>query len=129
MHRDFKIGAAIGLLLIGAVSLWLAIQPSLSVKARMSDNSVVDTAVAAPQEAALPQAPAVPQPQVSDTASPDSAQKTAKIHIVRKGENLSMISKQYYGSAAKWQKILDANRSIVKNPNTLSPGTKLTIPD
>lgn len=55
--------------------------------------------------------------------------KTEKFHIVRKGQTLSEISYKYYGSANKWQKILDANRNILKDPNKLQPGIKLIIPD
>jgi nucleoid-associated protein YgaU len=55
--------------------------------------------------------------------------KTQRFHIVRKGENLSEISYTYYGSANKWQKILDANRKVIKDANTLRPGVKLIIPE
>ena len=55
--------------------------------------------------------------------------KTQKFHIVRKGETLSDISYKHYGSANKWQKILDANRLRLKDADTLKPGTKLTIPE
>ena len=68
----------------------------------------------------------------SAAASPpavDSDQPKTRIHIVQKGETLSAISKQYYGSSNKWQKIFDANRSILKNPESLAPGMKLIIPD
>ena len=48
------------------------------------------------------------------------------IHSVRKGENLSKISQQYYGTAARWERIADANPSA--NPDRLIPGQKLRIP-
>jgi len=59
----------------------------------------------------------------------DEKIKTEKFHIVRKSETLSDVAYQYYGSAAKWQKIYNANRDVIKNPNTVRPGTKLIIPD
>ena len=52
-----------------------------------------------------------------------------RFHIVRKGETLSEISYEYYGSAGKWRKIFEANRGTVKDANTVRPGTKLIIPD
>lgn len=55
--------------------------------------------------------------------------KTTRFHIVSKGETLSAIAHQYYGSSSKWQKILTANSKTVKNANKIAPGTKLIIPD
>jgi nucleoid-associated protein YgaU len=55
--------------------------------------------------------------------------RTQKFHIVGKGQTLSSIAQKYYGSASKWKKIFDYNRSIIKDPNKLIPGTKLIIPD
>jgi LysM repeat protein len=55
--------------------------------------------------------------------------KTQKFHIVRKDQTLSSIAQKYYGSAGKWKKIFDYNRSTIKDPNKLIPGTKLIIPD
>jgi len=122
MQKDFKIGVALGLLLVACVSLWLAVQPSLSIKARMADDSLlVDTA------APLPQTPPASGPPPMLAA--ESAEPKTRIHIVQRGETLSSISKQYYGTTTKWQKILDANRSILKNPNSLTPGSKLLIPE
>ncbi|UCG56087.1 MAG: LysM peptidoglycan-binding domain-containing protein [Phycisphaerales bacterium] len=59
----------------------------------------------------------------------DEKIKTRRFHIVLRGETLSAISVKYYGSANKWPKILDANRSRIADANRIIPGTKLTIPD
>jgi nucleoid-associated protein YgaU len=55
--------------------------------------------------------------------------KTQRFHIVRKDQTLSAISRIYYGSANKWQKIVAANRDLIKDPNKLNPGMKLIIPN
>ena len=55
--------------------------------------------------------------------------KTTKFHIVRSGETLSKISQQYYNTVQNWKKIQDANPDVIKDPNKLLPGMKLTIPD
>jgi len=55
--------------------------------------------------------------------------KTTRFHIVRKGENLSSIAQQYYGSSNQWRKIVTANAKTIKDPAKISPGTKLIIPD
>lgn len=52
-----------------------------------------------------------------------------KYHIVLKGETLSEISYKYYGSASKWQNILDSNPETIKDANKIKPGMKLIIPN
>lgn len=48
------------------------------------------------------------------------------IHEVVKNENLSVIAKKYPGMT--WQKIFEANKDILKDPNKIFPGQKLRIP-
>jgi nucleoid-associated protein YgaU len=55
--------------------------------------------------------------------------KTQRFHIISEGETLSEISRKYYDSARKWQKILDANRDVIEDVSKLKPGTKLIIPE
>jgi nucleoid-associated protein YgaU len=55
--------------------------------------------------------------------------KTTRFHILRKDETLSSVSQQYYGTPNQWQKIFDANKNVIKDPNKLQPGTKLIIPE
>jgi nucleoid-associated protein YgaU len=55
--------------------------------------------------------------------------KTTRFYIVRTGDTLSKISKNYYSSALDWHKIYQANRDVIKNPDSIKPGTKLIIPD
>ncbi|MCX7705696.1 MAG: LysM peptidoglycan-binding domain-containing protein [bacterium] len=61
------------------------------------------------------------EPKVKSTDS-------GKSYVVKKGDTLSMISKKFYGEPGRWKKIYDANKSKIKNPNILIPGTELTIP-
>ena len=55
--------------------------------------------------------------------------KTQRFHIVRKDQTLSAISRIYYGSPNQWQKIVNANRDIIKDPDKIKSGMKLIIPD
>lgn len=50
-------------------------------------------------------------------------------HTVIKGETLGKIAKHYYGNAAKYQKIFEANTDILKNPDLIHPGQVLKIPN
>jgi len=76
-------------------------------------------------------APAPVRAEEPESASFEREEKitTTRFHIVRKGENLSTISQQYYDSPNQWSKILEANKDILKDPNKIAPGMKLIIPD
>jgi len=78
----------------------------------------------------------VPAPNPQSTTGPDLTVyeraekiKTTRFHIVRREDTLSAISRQYYGTPNNWKKVLEANKRIIKDPNKLQPGTKLTIPE
>ena len=49
-------------------------------------------------------------------------------HTIKAGDTLSKLAEQYYGSAGKWEKIYEANRESIKNPNYVFIGQKITIP-
>jgi nucleoid-associated protein YgaU len=49
-------------------------------------------------------------------------------YTVQKGDTLSKISKQFYGDASKYQKIFDANKDQLKDPDKIQPGQVLRIP-
>lgn len=55
--------------------------------------------------------------------------QTQKFHIVREGENLSVISSKYYGTTNQWKKIFNANRDVISDANKVKTGIKLIIPD
>ncbi len=127
MQKDLKIGFFIGLIIVAAASLWLATRRELSIKARLlRSQSVIST-----------RTPQIPQPSVEHEQKPSDYRlhwqtekiKTTKFHIVRKGETLSAIATKYYDSTNQWQKILDANNDVIKNPDMLAAGTKLIIPE
>jgi LysM repeat protein len=155
MQKDFKIGMALGLVLITVVIVRLSTRPSLSIKARvLSPHSAVHRKRGIPlhshsagprKETAIDGNPTkqakslivIDKPPPADelklpefSANEQSKEiKTERFHIVRSGETLSDISRQYYGSADKWQKILGADRLPIENPSKLKPGTKLIIPE
>jgi nucleoid-associated protein YgaU len=52
-----------------------------------------------------------------------------QIHTVGKGETLSGISTQYYGTSKRWTKIYEANKSSIIDANNLKVGTTLIIPE
>jgi nucleoid-associated protein YgaU len=50
-------------------------------------------------------------------------------YTVKPGDSLSKISKELYGNANEYMKIFEANRDILSDPNRISPGQNLRIPN
>lgn len=185
MHKDLKIGLALGLVLVVIVGFRLATDPRLSPKARMlhlQEVTAKQGPVVSPNHDAqseitqnnmtlsqysyieFPESAPAPDDLIqnehfTDESTPVESEvintqekqlrinenqseptdvsqyvqaekiKTQRFHIVRKDQNLSAISREYYGSANKWQKIFDANRNVLKDANKVKTGMKLIIPD
>jgi nucleoid-associated protein YgaU len=49
-------------------------------------------------------------------------------YTVVTGDSLSKIAKRFYGDANRWQKIFEANRDQIEDPDLIRPGQKLKIP-
>jgi nucleoid-associated protein YgaU len=64
---------------------------------------------------------------VEDTMADDNNPYT-QTHVVQSGDTLSKIAQKYYGDPALYDKIFQANRDVLKDPNKIFPGQKLKIP-
>ncbi len=51
------------------------------------------------------------------------------LHQVMPGDDLHLIAGYYYGDARQWERIWDANRDQLRNPDRIQRGTLLHIPD
>jgi nucleoid-associated protein YgaU len=60
------------------------------------------------------------------TVAAPSAQ--SQMYTVVKGDNLSKISKQFYGDPNKYNLIFEANKPMLKHPDKIYPGQSLRIP-
>lgn len=49
-----------------------------------------------------------------------------EIYEIKAGDNLSKIAKKYPNMT--WQKIFEANKGVIKDPNKIFPGQKIKIP-
>jgi nucleoid-associated protein YgaU len=51
-----------------------------------------------------------------------------RTYTVKSGDSLSKIAKEYYGDAQAYNRIFDANRDQLNDPNKIQPGQVLKIP-
>jgi nucleoid-associated protein YgaU len=66
--------------------------------------------------------------KIINNSSSTSNPKSTGYYVVKSGDTLWGIAKKYYGNGAKYTKIYNANKSIIKNPSLIYPGQKLVIP-
>jgi NitT/TauT family transport system substrate-binding protein len=106
------------------------------------EPSVETSATSAkPQVAELKNKPMVSEEKTKPTAKQipmgmDKAQTSLQTprssgsqqYTVKAGDTLSKLAGQFYNSPEKWDRIYDANRDQLKNPNYIYIGMKLMIP-
>jgi nucleoid-associated protein YgaU len=82
------------------------------------------------QSGASSTAPSAPKADFSNVESgvASTAPTAAQTYTVNKGDTLSKIAKEFYGSANRWHEIYDANRDQISNPDLIKPGQVLKIP-
>jgi nucleoid-associated protein YgaU len=145
MQKDLKIGMILGLVLVTVTMLWFFAGSNLNPKARILNlRSNRETAPLPETLGAAKSSEIETAREENDQSSSTDNQsqepewkkyrqdekiKTQRFHIIQEGETLSEISRTYYDSARKWQKILDANRDVIKDVSKLKPGTKIIIPE
>jgi len=87
-------------------------------------------AVGTVEEKVKPVAKQVPSP-AEKPALPKAAstvKPAAQEYIIKQGDTLSKLAERFYESVSKWEKIYEANRDTVKNPNYIFIGQKIVIP-
>lgn len=65
---------------------------------------------------------------VNDMLTVVAPEPEAQWYTVVKGDNLSKISKQYYGSPNEYMRIFEANKPMLSHPDKIYPGQMLRIP-
>lgn len=145
MQKDLKIGMILGLVLVTVTMLWFFAGSNQNPKARIlklrsnretaarpdtfGPAKSTDVATAREENNPLPATDSQSQEPEWKKYRQEEKIKTQRFHIISEGETLSEISRKYYDSARKWQKILDANRGVIEDENKLKPGTKIIIPE
>ncbi|MTD39499.1 peptidoglycan-binding protein LysM [Erwinia sp. CPCC 100877] len=62
------------------------------------------------------------------TVAPGDSAAASKSYTVKKGDTLSAIAKEVYGDASQYNKIFEANKPMLSDPNKIYPGQTLRIP-
>jgi len=52
----------------------------------------------------------------------------SNVYVVKKGDTLSAIAKEFYGDSGKYMDIFNANKDKLSDPNKIFPGQELIIP-
>ena len=71
--------------------------------------------------------PSLPQP-AAQTSAASASGGSARTYTVQSGDTLSKIAKEFYGNANSYNKIFEANRDQLDNPDKIKVGQKLVIP-
>ena len=67
-------------------------------------------------------------PGMAPGGAPAGQTAGARTHKVEKGDTLSALAKKYYGKASEYNKIFEANRDQLKDPDKIKVGQTLRIP-
>ena len=151
MHRDVKIGIAIGVLLIALVAIFMwartdgdsqlaplpyedisRLPPAEEPAPPVGLDPAIDLAEGPviPATDATGETPSTDVPSDPSTTPGPVAPETPqpKTYTVQTGDNLTKIARAFYGDGNHWRRILDANRDVLKKDTDLRPGMKLKIP-
>ncbi|MBV9498654.1 MAG: LysM peptidoglycan-binding domain-containing protein [Acidobacteriaceae bacterium] len=72
--------------------------------------------------------PAIAPQKAQAAAASAGGGAASRTYTVKPGDSLSKIAEQFYGKASEYNRIFDANRDTLSNPDQISPGQQLVIP-
>ncbi len=81
----------------------------------LTADIIIDSSVPAPATAAA-------------GAAAGSQGGSERKYTVKPGDSLSAIAEQFYGKASEYNRIFEANRSLLKDPDHVRAGQELIIP-
>lgn len=104
------------------------VQPGDRIMIPVFDPDLPSGAIPSAETASLA-SPTVAPKAAAMPAKPAATETTgAKVHVVKEGESLWIISKKELGAGSRWKEIYDANRDQLSSPEALRTGIKLRVP-
>jgi len=115
----------------GSISLASALLLSLTACKSRATNDTAIPEEYPPEPAASPAASyeSAPVSDVGAGAARPAAPTGSRTHVVKKGDTLFSLARQYYGDASQWKKIYQANGDRIPNKDQIKIGQELSIPD
>jgi len=49
-------------------------------------------------------------------------------YVIQQGDTLSALARRFYGDGGQYMKLFDANREVIKHPDSIFVGQKIRIP-
>jgi nucleoid-associated protein YgaU len=86
------------------------------------------TAVVVKEKSAPAMQKPKPEPVLAKSAGSPAPADGSREYTVEVGDTLSHLALKYYGDPRKWDKIYEANKQTMKNPNYIYVGQKIVIP-
>ncbi|MCH9697353.1 MAG: peptidoglycan-binding protein LysM [Gammaproteobacteria bacterium] len=65
---------------------------------------------------------------LNEIAVDEAPTENVEYYLIKSGDTLSKIAKQYYGNAMDYPKIFEANREVIQDPDKIFVGQKIRIP-
>jgi len=124
MPNDAKVGLVLGVVVVVIVAVVFFRQDAAQQPyGAAAVPAVVGHVETAPRDANRPVA-------VQPTALSGASRATAlgPRHTVQEGDSLFSLAERYYGDKQRFTEIYLANRSALRSPDRLTPGTELVIP-
>jgi nucleoid-associated protein YgaU len=94
-----------------------------------TDNTVNQISVEQPMSQAAGTAFSGSEARTVSSPGTTSSSSSARTHEVVSGDTLSAMAKRYYGDASKYNRIFEANRDQLTDPDKIKVGQKLKIPE
>lgn len=70
----------------------------------------------------------IKQPPEGAAESAKEEEEKVEFYVIRAGDTLSKLAKQYYGDARKYPRIFEANREVIQDPDKIYVGQRIRIP-